>query len=289
MSVWGRVTLVALGALVVVMGLGALALVRTEPAPDPGPSPTPTVVEQTLLVQVLDADGYALGNVIIGVEPPGEPRGTTFLRVPASLLIPVGDDSVTLGLAPAAPDTLASVQGLAEELDLRLDAGLTMDRLAFAGLVDAAGGVEIDVPNKVILAPDDDGTPRSLGPGLISMDGLTAADYALARMPGESEGVRLDRVSTVLTQALEGLPGEPDQMRQVLTSLGSLAQTTVPTEQLVPFLLQVRADMRFDNTTYAVLPVDVIRVGLRPASVPAADADALIEQLFPDARLQSAV
>ena len=291
MNVGGRVILVALGALAVVIGLGALAIVRNDAQPQPGPTPapSPSAVEGTLLVQVLDADGYALGNVVIGVEPPGAPPRAVLLRVPASLLIPVGDDTITLGTAPSAPDTLASVRGLSQELALRIDAGLSLDRLAFAGLVDAAGSVEIDVPSRVVLPPADDGSPRTVGPGLVVMDGVTAADYALARVPGEPEETRVQRVATVLTAAMQGLPGDPDQMRQVLTSLGSLAQSTVPTEELVPFLMQVRADMRFGRATYELLPVDVIRVGIRPASVPASEANSLLDQLFPDARLAPAV
>ena len=287
-----RVLLVALGALVIVVGLGVVALMRSnatpDPSPGPTPSPAPSTVQETLLVQILDAEGYALGNVVVGTQPPGRVPLVTFMRVPASLLIPVGDDSVTLGIAPGLPDTLAATHGLSAELALRIDAGLTLDRLAFAGLVDAAGGITIDVPRAVTL-PASDGTVKIVGPGLVTMDGVTAADYATARIPGEGEEARIERAASVLDLALEGLPGDADQMRQVLTSLGSLAKPTVPTEQLVPFFLTVRSDMRFGRTTYAVLPVDVIRVGLRPASVPSADAEALVQRLFPDARITPAM
>ena len=47
--------------------------------------------------------------------------------------------------------------------------------------------------------------------------------------------------------------------------------------------------MRFTQVQYAVLPVDVIRLGIRPASVPAPEAEALVQELFPDARLQAGV
>ena len=172
MSVGGRVILVALGALAVVIGLGALALVRSDVQPQPGPTPapTPSAAEGILLVQVLDAEGYALGNVVVGVEPAGSPPRAVLLWVPASLLIPVGDDSMTLGTAPSSPDTLASVRGLSEQLALRIDAGLSLDRLAFAGLVDAAGSVTIDVPSRVVLPSADDGTPRTVGTVLCARD-----------------------------------------------------------------------------------------------------------------------
>lgn len=286
-----RVVLVAVGALVIVLGFGLLALVRTDPAPDPGPqpSPSPTPVEQTLLLQVLDADSYALGNVVIGIEPAGQAETTTFLQVPASLLVPVGDDSVTLGLTPAAPDTLAGVKGVSQELSLRLDAGLTLDRLAFAGLVDAVDGIWVKLPAAVVLPRQDGSEVRVLGPGWVKMDGVTAADYVVARIPGEDDAARIARVSAVLDLVLQRLPYEPERMRQLLTSLGSLAQSTVPTEQLVPFLLQVSADVQAKRTQHAVLPVEIIRVGVRPASIPAPDAEALVQELFPDARLEPAL
>ena len=48
MSVAWRVTLVAVGALVIVLGLGFVALVRSEGLPTPAPTPTDLQVEETL-------------------------------------------------------------------------------------------------------------------------------------------------------------------------------------------------------------------------------------------------
>jgi hypothetical protein len=84
---------------------------------------------------------------------------------------------------------------------------------------------------------------------------------------------------------LERLPRTDDQMRQLLTSLGSLAQSTVPTDDLVPFLKTVRADVDFGRVRAEVLPVELIRGGARPAAIAAPDADALVQALFPDARV----
>jgi hypothetical protein len=74
-------------------------------------------------------------------------------------------------------------------------------------------------------------------------------------------------------------------MRQLLTSLGSLAQSTVPTDDLVPFLKTVRAAIDFGRVRAEVLPVELIRGGARPAAIAAPDADALVQTLFPDARV----
>ncbi|MFM1966353.1 MAG: hypothetical protein RL134_2078 [Actinomycetota bacterium] len=289
MSVARRVTLVAVGALVIVLGLGLLALVRSEGVPTPNPSPTEQQVERTLLLQVLDADGYAMGNVVLGIEPPETEPLTVFLAVPASLLVPQGDDSVTLGVTPASADTLAGVTAIEEGLGLRVDAGLTLDRLAFAGLVDAVDGVWVELDRPVLLpAIGEEERRRVLGPGWVKMDGIAAADYAVLRVPGESETDRIDRFLGILEDVIERMPATDEQMRQLLTSLGSLAQSTVPTEDLVSFLMRVRSDVDFGRLRTEVLPVEIIRGGVRPASLTGPGADALVQALFPDARITSA-
>ena len=286
MSVARRVTLVAVGALVIVLGLGLISIVRSEGVPAPDPTPTQDLVEETLFLQVLDGDGYARGNVVIGVEPPGTEPLTVFLAVPASLLVAEGDDSVTLGTTPQSADTLAAVTAIEESLGLRVDAGLQLDRLAFAGLVDAVDGVWIELDRPILLpAIGEEGRLRVLGPGWVKMDGIAAADYAVLRVPGESEDDRIARFLGVLQEAIDRMPRTEDQMRQLLTSLGSLAQSTVPTEELLPFLMSVRSDVGSERVRTEVLPVEIIRGGARPASVAAPDADALVQALFPDARV----
>lgn len=286
MSVAGRVVLVALGALAIVLGLGVVSLLTSEGVPTPNPSPTQEQVEQTLLLQVLDGDGYARGNVVIGIEPPGTDPLTVLLAMPASVLVPQGDDSVTLGVTPQSADTLAAVTAVEQGFGLRIDAGLTLDRLAFAGLVDGVDGVWVELDRPVLLpAIGEEDRLRVLGPGWVKLDGIAAADYAVLRIPGESETDRVERFLGLLEDALERLPRTDDQMRQLLTSLGSLAQSTVPTDDLVPFLKTVRADVDFGRVRAEVLPVELIRGGARPASIAAPDADALVQALFPDARV----
>ena len=286
MSVAGRVTLVAVGALVIVLSLGLVSIVRSDGVPSPDPTPTQDQVEETLFLQVLDADGYARGNVVIGIEPPASDPLTVFLAVPASLLVAEGDDSVTLGTTPQSADTLAAVTAIEESLSLRVDAGLQLDRLAFAGLVDAVDGVWIELDRPVLLpAIGEEGRLRVLGPGWVKMDGIAAADYAVLRIPGESEDDRIARFLGLLQEVIARMPRTEDQMRQLLTSLGSLAQSTVPTEELVPFLMSVRSDVGAQRVRKEVLPVEIIRGGARPASIAAPDADALVQALFPDARI----
>lgn len=285
MSVARRVIIVAVGAIAIVLVLGAIALIPGQSAPAPAPSPSPQPVEQTLLLQVLDADGYAVGNAVIGVEPPEREPRTVVLAVPSSLLVDEGDDSVSLGVVGESGPQ-ASLDAVESALGVRLDAGIAFDRLAFAGLVDAVDGVWVQLDRPILVpAIADEGRLRVLGPGWVKMDGLAAADYAVLRVPGESEEDRIDRFLSVLQDVLERLPRTDDQLRQLLTSLGSLAATTVPSDELVPFLKAVRADIAVGRLRVDTLPVQIIRGGARPASVPAPEAEPLVQQLFPDARI----
>lgn len=285
MSVARRVVLVAVGAMAIVIGLGLVSLLRSEGVPGPEPSTPSEFVEETLLLQVLDGEGYALGNVVLGIEPPDARPETVFLALPSSLLVPAGDDSITLGNTPSSADTLAAVNAVQDGVDIRIDAGIILERLAFAGLVDAVDGLWVDLDRPVLLPTVGDGQWRTLGPGLVKMDGIAAADYAVMRLPGETEQARIDRFLGILEETLARLPRTSEQMRQLLTSLGSLAQTTVPTEDLVPFFMQVRADVVSERTQSQTLPVTVIRGGLRPASVAGPEAPTLVQSLFADARM----
>jgi hypothetical protein len=286
MSMTRRVILVAVGALMIVLAFGAVALVRSEGAPAPAPSPGPESGVRTLLLQVLDDQGYARGNVVIGVDTDAVESGSDLLAVPASLLVSLGDDSVTLGTTAQSSDTLAAVTAVEESLRLRIDAGLTLDRLALAGLVDGVGGVWVELDRPVLLPAIGTGERRRvLGPGQVSLDGIAAADYAVLRLPGEGEEERTERLLDVLGKTLARLPVTQQQIRQVLTSLGSLAPSTVPTDELAPLLLTVRTDSTRDRVRMKVLPVDVIRGGVRPAAVGTAEGDALVQELFPTARI----
>lgn len=258
--------------------------VTTAPS-DPSPAaPAPEV--GLMLLQVLDATGYAGVNVAIGVTPPAKRPRTSILEIPPTLLVPVGESTVPLGTTPLQPDTLAALDGVRRELRLDIDAGLEVDRLAFAGWVDGVNGVWLFVDDTFVTRPTSpDEEPRIVRPGWTRLDGLTATEYVLATLPGETAQQRHARAMEVVETVIARMPETPERMRQLVTSLGSLAQSTVPTDDLVPFLLRVRADIRFGRVDRAVLPVEVVRGGIRGASVPAPRAWVMLKRLFPDSRI----
>ncbi len=263
----GAVALVIALVIVASAAIGVL-LTRSgdvEPLPVPKPSPTATLLPErpgTVLLQLKDSAGQAVVNMLLGGEP-AEHSGSS-LTLPPGLLIPT-PSVMALQSTPGSADTLAAKNGVSTLLLVRVDATLALDRLALAGLVESVHGITVDV-----------------GLGTLTLDGVSAADYATQLKPGEGEEVRQERARAVVTQALRGLPETDESMRQLLASLGSLARSTATNDELVPLLEQVRADALSGNMVKADLPVTVVASGVTEAVVADQVASSrLIARMFP--------
>jgi hypothetical protein len=261
---------IALVIAVVVVASAAIGILLTrtsqeEPLPVPKPSPTATALPDrpgTVLLQLKDSAGKAVVNLLLGGEP-AEHAGSS-LTLPPGLLIPT-PGVMPLESTPESADTLAAKNGVSTLLLVRVDATLTLDRLALAGLVESVHGITIDA-----------------GLGTLTLDGVSAADYATSLKPGEDESVRQERARAVIIQALRGLPETDESMRQLLASLGSLARTTATNDELVPLLTQIHADALSGNMLKGDLPVTVVTSGSTDSVVvDDAAARAMIERLFP--------
>lgn len=250
---------VALVIAVVIMASAVIGFLLTradtieplpEAVPQSKPSPSATQVRTTpgtLLLQLKDAAGNAVVNMLLGGQPV-EHAGSS-LTLPPGLLIPT-PDLIALESTPGNADTLAAKNGVSTLLLVRVDATLTLDRLALAGLVESVDGITVDA-----------------GLGTITLDGVLAADYATKPRPGESEVARQDRARAVIAQALRGLPGSDESMRQLLASLGSLARSSATNDELIPLLAQVRDDALSGTMLKADLPVTVLSSGVTDTSV----------------------
>jgi len=265
---------IALVIVLVVLATAVIGVLLTrggeeEPLPVPQPSPSATALPDrpgTVLLQLKDASGKAVVNLLLGGEP-AEHSGSS-LTLPPGLLIPT-PSVMSLQATPGSADTLAAKNGVSTLLLVRVDATLTLDRLALAGLVESVHGITVDV-----------------GLGSLTLDGISAADYATQLKPGEVESVRQERARAVITQALRGLPETDESMRQLLASLGSLARSTATNDELVPLLEQIHADALSGNMLKAELPVTVVASGVTDAVVvDDAAAHRLIARLFPSDQL----
>ena len=263
----GAIAFVIAVVIIASAAIGILLTRSGEREPDPVPAPQPTATELpasagTLLLQLKDSAGVAVVNVLLGGEP-AEHSGSA-LSLPAGLLIPT-PEVMSLAATPGSTDTLAAKNGVSTLLLVRVDATLSLDRLALAGLVESVGGISVD-----------------MGLGSVTLDGVTAADYATQSRPGDTEAERQERAGAVVSQALRGLPGNDEGMRQLLASLGSLARSTATNDELIPLLEQIRSDALSGTMIKADLPVTVVTTGATDAVVvDAPAASALLGRMFP--------
>ena len=259
------VVMVLVGSAVSGILLSRSASEQVLPTPEPTASPTAIRLAEspgTLLLQLKDSAGMSVVNLLLGGEPV-EYEGSA-LTLPPGLLIPT-PGVMPLVSTPGSADTLAAKNGVSTLLRVRVDATLTLDRLALAGLVESVRGITLDT-----------------GLGLVTLDGVSAADYATVIKPGELQAAHVERAHAVITQVLRGLPDTDESMRQVLASLGSLARSSATNDELVPLLEQIHTDALSGNTLKADLPVTVVGTGPNGAVVVDANAAGrLLTRMFP--------
>ncbi len=270
-------------------GIGVLALVLsgcTSPAAPVGPTSPPQIQPRLILVQVLDRSEYAVGNALMSGSLPesqsqsesGEavdvdqaPAASSIAYLPASVLVPVvgvtPPRNVTLGATPIIPDTLAAKTSTEAAFDLALDGTWTLDVLAFAGLIDAVGGVFVDLPQAVRLTNPQAETAIILPAGRQRLSGIAAAEYVTTDVGSDFPVDQLQRFRDVWIAVLARLPDSPERLRQILTSLGFLARTTASVETLLEVLESGRTAVLDRSIDEQFVTVDVIRGGARPAAV----------------------
>jgi hypothetical protein len=288
-----RTTWILLGvvaAIAAVAGVVTAVLLRGPTPPEPpGPTPTATTttpaVQRTLLLQVRNDDDIAVNNVLLGTG--GGPDRAVFLNTQPGLLVDVaGVGTTTLGETAALPDTLASVDAMTDLLGVRVDGGFTLDRLAFAGLVDAVGGVPVDVRREIVVLGQDDEVIVTIPAGARTLNGIEATYYVTTLLPGEREQARIRRFSEVLPKVLAELPDTPERMRQLLTSLGALARSTVPTDDLVTILLSLRDEVLRSRAVQETLPATALRRGGQNVFLlDQQAAEVMVRDLLPEAVL----
>ena len=122
--------------------------------------------------------------------------------------------------------------------------------------------------------------------GARTLDGIEASYYVTVQLPGEKDGARLQRFADVLVKVVADLPDEQERMMQILTSLGALARSTIATEDVAAFLLELQRELLLDQRVYATLPVDPV-----PQTDPATyllqhvAAQVMVRDLLPEAVL----
>lgn len=95
------------------------------------------------------------------------------------------------------------------------------------------------------------------------------------------------QAATVLADVVAALPDDEELIGQQVTSLGSMARTSVPNSDVAHLLAVFRGGLQSLSVREAGLPVTTLRAGSEPLSiVDQPQAEAVVAYLFPQARLK---
>lgn len=240
--------------VLVIIATAAILVAQREPErppPNPPDPPSPT----TLLVQVRDPALLALGSVLMGVDEGG--RLDQLWWTPDWWIDQIGPQEVSaaeLGRKPV-PYVMQTVQN---QTQVPVDDAWVMDRLAFAGLVDAVGGVRVDLPARTAYLSDT-GTPTILEQGVQNLPGAQAADYVLDPSLRD-EKARLARFQAVWDQILRRFPTVPEKARTLVVSMGALSKSTMTTDELAVYMSQAKALRTSGGYVEATVPLNPLNV-----------------------------
>lgn len=253
-----RRTVVALGSLALVVVCILIAvLVRTRPAanptPEPLPSPSTTVAQKTIFTAVRDDTDAIAGAIVLGTE--GSPATGSWLSLQPGLGVDV-EQTGTVTLAEIGPRPVPASTGLvSNQLGVAIQGGWIMDRLALAAMVDAVGGITLDLPQPVVRV-NPDGTKTVLAKaGNRRVFGPAAAQYAIALGPKEPQAARMARFDEVWGKVIRQLPGNVDRVRSIVGSLGSSSRISESPDYIANALLEYQTALAERATTTTSLPV----------------------------------
>jgi hypothetical protein len=228
----------------------------------PAPPPAAARPQTTLLLQVVDAQQHAIDTVLLAHD--SRDQGTGFgALVPSTLAVDSAGGAGTFGsIAPggsgAAGDNAATA--LSDLVNVTVDGSWVIDSAGLAALVDAAGGVDVDVDRDITVKVGN-GIQTLASAGHQHLNGATAAAYATYLAGGEPEQSRLARFSQVLGALLPQLPSGAAARAQLVSGLGAHSTSSVKPSALSDFLGGLRSDAIGDRLGFDTLPTHALDLG----------------------------
>jgi polyisoprenyl-teichoic acid--peptidoglycan teichoic acid transferase len=190
--------------------------------------------KQPLTVLLLGLDqaqgGISRADSIMIVRIDSREPGANVLSIPRDLYLPLyggGADRINaayaFGAAAGGPEVGANrlIQTLRSNLDLEVDGYVLVDFECFKRVIDAVGGVTVDVPRQVRTDQfrDETGEVREVtfpeGPN--HLDGVRALEFARTRY-SDSDFARMQRQQDLLVALIDRVKERPDLLLHVAST-----------------------------------------------------------------------
>ena len=218
------VFLITIGAGLIIgrpSSLPSVPSVVASPQSSESPLPGPDQRQATILLQVRGADRRVAASVLLGFG--GTTQRVSALIIPTTLVLPTFPAKQLADVdGPSGP--VGAREPLSALLAVRIDETIELDRLAWAGLIDAMG-------------------------------------------PSDLRGMSANDVVGNLRPVLSRLPASRQAVGQLLTSLGSMARTTLPNETTGRLVVALGDRVRQQGMRVDTLPVMVVKAGAPTATV----------------------
>lgn len=183
--------------------------------------PGPDQRQATILLQVRGADRRVAASVLLGFG--GTTQRVAAVIIPTTLVLPTFPAKQLADVdGPSGP--VGAREPLSALLGVRIDETIELDRLAWAGVIDALG-------------------------------------------PADLRGMSANDVVGHLGPVLSRLPASRQAVGQLLTSLGSMARTTLPNETTGRLVVALGDRVRQQGLRVDTLPVTVVKAGAPTASL----------------------
>lgn len=262
-------TLLAIAVVaVVVLGLGAWWLTRDDKTTTAAPVIGRT---QRTLVMTLAAPGEAAtsGALLATDTDSGTAGGVliqsrVFVEGPAPEGVPFGE-TVLLPAASAPGD------GIADTLNVLVDDTWQFTPAALSSMVDAVGGVLVDVDVDILGTSKNGQSVLVIAAGdAQQLTGSQAVAFAQYLGKQEAEESRLARLGQVLEQLTQRFPDQETELEPIVTAAVAASTTTADEQTLTSFLLSFGDAVRAGEVGFQALTVTSLETG---GPAPAAVAD----------------
>ena len=249
-----QLTAVLLTVLALLAAAFAVYLAQDDPQA-PGEDTAPKRTQTTLLFQVQGENGDAAASALRAHDTGTETGGAVL--IPSQVLVTVpGTGSVPLGRALRTVPPQGSRDALSDLIGVTVDHGWVVTTTVLAQLIDALGGVPVEVDVPVVR-----GQSVVLSPGPQNLTGPQAIEFLLYLAPEEQEQARLARLQEVLDGLINVLPRTADELTAQLEVLGERSVSTMEPGPLAELLIGLATDDEAGQLQYDTLPVIPIDPG----------------------------
>ncbi len=169
------------------------------------------------------------------------------------------------GVEGVRPGVVALAQGVGYSFDVTVDDYVLIDMQGFIDVIDALGGVTVDVPKSVPMPGNVPGArtqyPDRIGPGLIAMDGSTALGYVRSRK-GDTDYHRARRQRDLLASLATQVSFDDlaSSFGQISQAVGGTLRTSLTPDELADTLALIGGETAIVESVGLVPPlVDVRR------------------------------